>query len=362
MKPEGEIEPPPEKPVSAPAPARSRAGAARRGYGSSLLWPILGLGTLLLFNAIFSPGFFRLEILDGRLYGTLVDVLNQGSKVMLLAIGMTLVIATGGVDLSVGSVMAVAGAVSATLVTQTEIPFLAIVPMTLGLAALAGSSNGLLVAYAGIQPIVATLILMVAGRGIAMLITGGQIVTFEHKPFVFLGNGHFLGLPFTVMIVTLVFAFTWAITRKTAVGLFVEAVGDNETASRFSGINTRLVKMVVYAFSGMCAGVAGLIATSNIKAADSSRVGEMMELDAIFAVVVGGTALTGGRFSLAGSIIGALLIQTLTITMYNVGVPPAVAPVPKALVIVAVCLLQSARFRAHAHKLFLWRTAKGPGP
>jgi galactofuranose transport system permease protein len=110
--------------------------------------------------------------------------------------------------------------------------------------------------------------------------------------------------------------------------------------------------MSVYAFSGLCAGVAGLIAASNIKAADSSRVGEMMELDAIFAVVVGGTALTGGRFSLAGSIIGALLIQTLTTTMYNVGVPPAVAPVPKAIVIVAVCLLQSARFREQLQRLF----------
>ena len=318
---------------------------ARNGTLPAVFWPALGLVALLAFNFFFVPGFFRLQILDGRLYGTLIDILNQGSKVMLLAIGMTLVIATGGVDLSVGSVMAIAGAVAATLVTQTEIPFSAIVALTLVLTGFVGTCNGVLVAYAGIQPIIATLILMVAGRGIAMLITGGQIQTFEHKAFVFLGNGHFAGFPFTVTIVALVLLMTLLATRRTAVGLFLESVGDNQRAAHFCGINTRVVKALVYSFSGFCAGLAGLIATSNIKAADSSRVGEMMELDAIFAVVVGGTALTGGRFNLAGSVIGALLIQTLTTTMYNLGVSPAVAPVPKAIVIVAVCLLQSPRFR-----------------
>lgn len=319
--------------------------------GASLLWPVLGLLALLVFNAIYAPGFFRLELRDGHLYGTLVDILNQGSKVMLLAIGMTLIIATGGVDLSVGSLMAIAGAVAAVLVTQTTLPFAAIVGTTLALTAIAGTANGLLVAAVGIQPIIATLILMVAGRGIAMLITDGQIITFEHAPLVFIGNGHLFALPFTVTLVILALAATSLATRKTAIGLFLESVGDNEKAARYCGINTRLVKVVVYAFSGLCAGVAGLIATSNIKAADSSRVGEMMELDAIFAVVVGGTALTGGRFTLVGSIVGALLIQTLTTTMYNLGVPPAVAPVPKAIVIVAVCLLQSEKFRQHLVQL-----------
>ena len=148
-----------------------------------------------------------------------------------------------------------------------------------------------------------------------------------------------------VTIVVIVLLATLFATRKTAVDLFLESIGDNQRAAHFAGINTRVMKALVYSFSGFCAGIAGLIATSNIKAADSSRVGEMMELDAIFAVVVGGTALTGGRFSLVGSIIGALLIQTLTTTMYNLGVSPSVAPVPKAVVIIAVCLLQSGRFR-----------------
>ncbi len=325
--------------------------------GASLLWPVLGLVALLLFNAVYAPGFFRLEMRDGHLYGTLVDILNQGSKVMLLAIGMTLVVATGGVDLSVGSLMAIAGAVAAVLVTQTTLPFAAVLATTLALAAAAGAANGLLVAAVGIQPIIATLILMVAGRGIAMLITGGQIITFEHAPLVFVGNGHLLALPFTVTIVAVVLVLTLIITRKTAFGLFLESVGDNEKAARFCGIPTSFVKVIVYSFSGLCAGIAGLIATSNIKAADSSRVGEMMELDAIFAVVVGGTALTGGRFTLIGSIIGALLIQTLTTTMYNLGVPPAVAPVPKAVVIVAVCLLQSAKFREEVAQMFRRKAA-----
>jgi ribose/xylose/arabinose/galactoside ABC-type transport system permease subunit len=317
-----------------------------RFQGGGLVWALLGLLTLLAYDFVFVDGFFRLEIRDGHLYGTLIDILNQGSKTMLLALGMTLVIATGGVDLSVGSLMAISGALAAVLVTQTELSLAFIVPIALAATVLLGAFNGMLVSVAGIQPIVATLILMVGGRGIAMLITGGQIVTFEHAGFVYLGNGHFLGVPFTLTLVLLMLVTANLLMRRTACGLFVEAVGDNETASRFSGVSTKAVKLSVYGFSGLAAGLAGLIAASNIKAADSSRVGEMMELDAIFAVVVGGTALTGGRFNLLGSVIGALLIQTLTTTMITQGVPPAIAPVPKAIVIVAVCLLQSGKFRA----------------
>lgn len=325
--------------------------------GASVLWPVVGLLVLLLFNLIYAPTLYHLKILDGHLYGSLVDIFNQGSKVMLLSIGMTLVIASGGVDLSVGSVMAIAGAVAAVLITSTHSSFATAVTLALAISAAAGLCNGILVAFAGIQPIIATLILMVAGRGIAMLITDAQVITFTEKNFVYLGNGHLLGLPFTMTIVAAFLILTLLVTRKTAVGLFLESVGDNEKAARFCGINTRLVKVAVYVFSGFCAGMAGLVAASNIKAADSSRVGEMMELDAIFAVVVGGTSLTGGRFSLLGSIIGALLIQTLTTTMYNLGVPPAVAPVPKAVVVVAVCLMQSPKFREHISAIFSRRKA-----
>ncbi|HYE31612.1 MAG TPA: ABC transporter permease [Methylomirabilota bacterium] len=314
--------------------------------GGSLFWPAVGLGLLFIFNAIFASGFLNIEVRDGHLYGAMIDIVHQGAKVMLLAIGMTLVIGSGGVDLSVGSIMAIAGAVAAAMV-QANIGLPAALLAALGIACVAGLCNGLLVSVAGIQPIIATLILMVAGRGVAMLITNGQILTFENPGFVFLGNGHFLGLPFTLTVVLVTLALTLLLTRKTAIGLFLESLGDNERAARYSGVPTRLIKTLVYVFSGLCAGIAGLIAASNIKAADSSRVGEMLELDAIFAVVVGGTALTGGRFTLLGSILGALLIQTLTTTMYNLGVPPSVAPVPKAIVILAVCLMQSSKFREH---------------
>jgi simple sugar transport system permease protein len=321
------------------------AGKGRWFPGGPWRWPLAGLAGLLLFNLIFSTGFFHLEIRDGHVYGTLVDILNQGAKAMLLSMGMTLVIATGGVDLSVGSVMAISGATAATLTVRFGLPFPAAIAAALLAGTAAGAWNGLLVAFVRVQPIVATLILMVAGRGVAMLLTDGQIVTFEQPAFVYLGNGHLFGLPFTVTLVAIVLAATLAVIHRTAAGLFVESVGDNERAAALAGIDSRQVKLFVYAFSGLCASLAGLVATSNIKAADSSRVGEMMELDAIFAVVVGGTALTGGRFTLPGSLVGALLIQTLTTTLHNLGVEPAIAPVPKATVIVAVCLLQSSRFR-----------------
>lgn len=180
------------------------------------------------------------------------------------------------------------------------------------------------------------------------------------RDFGFWANGFVLGLPFAPLLVLALFLGSHFFLRRTAAGLFVEAVGDNETASRFAGLASVRVKTLVYVFCGACAGLTGVLAASNIRAADAYRAGENAELDAIFAVVVGGTALTGGRFSLAGTFLGAVLIQTLTATMYNLGVSPAVAPVPKALLIVAVSLLQSEKLRrmfARAGSLWKRRAA-----
>jgi galactofuranose transport system permease protein len=326
-------------------------------WWTSLVWPVTGLALLLLFNLAFTEGFFRVEVRDGRLYGVLIDILNHGSKVMLLSLGMALVIATGGVDLSVGAVMAITGAVAAQLINTEGIPFPVVIVASLCVALVAGAWNGLLVGAFNVQPIVATLILMVAGRGVAQLITGGQIITFTDPLLTYVGNGSLLGLPFPVLLSLAMLAVTILITRKTAIGLFIETVGDNQRASLYSGVNGASVKFFVYVFSGFCAGLAGLVAASNIKCADANHAGLFLELDAILAAVVGGTALTGGRFYLAGALVGALFIQTLTTTMYMRNVSADVAPVPKAIAILAVCLLQSAAFRRKAGSLLRRKTA-----
>ena len=326
-------------------------------WWTSLIWPVTGLALLLLFNLAFTEGFFRVEIRDGRLYGVLVDILNHGSKVMLLALGMALVIATGGVDLSVGAVMAITGAVAAQLINTEGIPFPVVIVVSLCAALLAGAWNGVLVGAFNVQPIVATLILMVAGRGVAQLITGGQIITFTDPLLTYVGNGSLFGLPFPVLLSLAMLAVTLLLTRKTAIGLFIETVGDNQRASLYAGVNGASVKFFVYVFSGFCAGLAGLVAASNIKCADANHAGLFLELDAILAVVVGGTALTGGRFYLAGALVGALFIQTLTTTMYMRNVSADVAPVPKAVAILAVCLLQSATFRRKTASLLRGKSA-----
>ncbi len=314
-------------------------------------WLLAGIVALLAVNLFADPGFLNLGWRDGHVYGVPIDILLQGSRTTLLALGMTLVIATGGVDLSVGSIVAISGAVCALVIGQGGGLVLTLAA-ALGVGALAGGVNGVLVARVGLQPIVATLILMVAGRGIAQLISGGQVIIFSHAGFEFLANGYLLGLPVAPLLVAAAFLATHFLLRKTAAGLFIEAVGDNETASRFVGLSAERIKALTYVFSGVCAGFAGVLTAANIRAADANRAGENAELDAIFAVVVGGTALTGGRFTLLGTFLGAVLIQTLATTMYYRGVPPAIAPVPKAIVIVAVCLIQSEELRARLRGVF----------
>jgi simple sugar transport system permease protein len=304
----------------------------------------------LFFNAVFTNGFFSFNVRDGRLYGSIIDILNRAAPVMLLALGMTLVIATGGVDLSVGAVMAITGASAALLLTKASLGVPAVILISLLVAMIAGIWNGTLVGVFKVSPIVATLILMVSGRGIAQLLTDGQIITFENKSFEFIGRGSFAGLPFTLTLALAVWLALTFLKSRTALGLFIECTGDNETASRYSGVNTHLVKLVVYSICSLCAGIAGLIVTTDIKAADANNAGLWLELDAILATVIGGTALTGGRFYLAGSLIGAILIQTLTTTILTRGVAVELTLVVKAVVVILVCLLQSEKFRAAVWK------------
>ena len=309
-----------------------------------LLWPLLALLALLLFDFTYIENFFRITVRDGNLYGSVIDILENAAPVLLLSIGMTLVIATGGVDLSVGSVMAICAAAAAQVVVAGHPAALAFA-VAMGVGLLAGAWNGALVSLLGIQPIVATLILMVAGRGIAHLVTGSQIITFTDPVYSFLGSGFLFRVPFSLSVVAVTLVATAVLVRKTALGLFIEAVGGNATASRYAGVNATGVKWMVYVFSGACACVAGLISAADINAADPNNNGLYMELDAILAVVIGGTALTGGRFSLPGSVIGALVIQTLTTTILTYGVAPEKTLVVRAAVVVVVCLLQSEGLR-----------------
>ncbi len=308
-----------------------------------LVWPLVALGALLLFDVLFTDGFARITIKGGHLYGSLVDVLKQASPVMLLSLGMTLVIATAGVDLSVGALVAIAGSVAAKLLAEQHWSLPPVVLAVLALCLVLGAWNGVLIGGLGVPPIVATLILMVAGRGIAQLLSGGQIITVERPAFTFIAGGYFLALPFPLAIEGAVLLITAGLTRGTAMGLFIESIGNNETetAGRFAGVNVRAVKMFVYVFCGLCAGAAGLIEASEIKAADANHAGLYQELDAILAVVIGGTSLSGGRFHLVGSLIGALIIQTLTTTILTRGVPVEYTLVVKAVVVLGVCLLQS---------------------
>jgi ribose/xylose/arabinose/galactoside ABC-type transport system permease subunit len=322
---------------------------------SRLFFPLVALFLILLFDFIFIPGFFNIENRNGNLYGSAIDILRNGSTVSLLAIGMTLVIATGGVDLSVGAVMAIAASVAGILMnpsalknevffvtdpTYTFQPLWVVIGAALLVAILCGLWNGVLVAYMRIQPMVATLILMIAGRGIAQLITNGLRVQITYRPYSLIGQGWFI-LPFSLYFVIVMLFITWLMTRKTAIGMFIESVGINFRSSYFSGISEKKIKLMVYAFCGFCAGIAGLVASSNVRTSDASNIGLFTELDAILAVVIGGTSMSGGRFSLLASVIGAMAMQAVTQSMYAIGVPAFALMAIKAVVVIIVILLFS---------------------
>ncbi|MBN2005193.1 MAG: ABC transporter permease [Anaerolineae bacterium] len=345
----------------------------RKFRESQLFWPLVAWALILIFDAIVEPGFFKLGIIEDpiygkHLYGNLVDIFNNGAPLMLVAIGMTLVIATGGVDLSVGAVIAISAAMGAVLInpalgnqlitndiltrnaTNTPLPLIILAGLAAG--TLCGLWNGLLVSRAKIQPMVATLILMVAGRGIAQLITNGQIMTIYYTPYFWFGNGYILGLPVSIYIVALVLLLAWILVRETAIGLFVESVGINAKSTFYSGINEKNVKLLAYAFCGFCGAIAGLILSSYVHSADGNNNGLNYELDAILSVVMGGTLMTGGRFSMLASVIGAVVIWTFTVTVYSLGVPANALLAAKAVLVLLVILLYSDYSRRLMNQLF----------
>lgn len=329
----------------------------RRIVKHRLFWPIAALVSLILVNTIARPQFVKITVQDDRLYGALIDILRNSAPLMLVSLGMTIVIATRGIDLSVGAIMAVSGAVALTIIDGSANPnnlgtvFVALVAALL-VSLVLGLWNGLLVSVLGIQPIIATLVLMLAGRGVALLITGGFITTVNSSPFEFVASGYVLMLPFAFFISVGAITALGLAERRTALGVLTEAVGINPEASRLAGVRSRGIIWSAYAASGVLSGIAGVIYASNIRAADANAAGQFIELYAILAVVLGGTSLMGGKFSIAGTVVGVLIIQTLNSTILFLGVPSAQSPVFFAVVVVIVVIVQSQQLHRFSRNLF----------
>lgn len=319
--------------------------------------PVGAMLLVLLIDWLIFPSFFEIRFVDGRLTGSFVDVLIRGAPVALLALGMAGVIATRGIDLSVGAVMAISGAVAAeTLAGGGQWSVAILYALAAGLAC--GLWNGLLVAYLKLQPIVATLVLMVAGRGIAQLVTGGQITTFNDPSFAALASGTLLGIPAPILIVAVAALLLTALIRWTALGLMVEAIGVNPRAAELVGVNTRIIILAAYALSGLTAALAGVIATADIRGADANNVGLWLELDAILVVVLGGASLLGGRLSYALTLAGAVTLQAVKTGILLAGFPPQMGLILMALMISVLLVVQAPAVRHWMQRRALRRAAR----
>ena len=285
---------------------------------------------LLAANIVFTPNFADFD--------NFRNILVQVAPTMLVAVGMTFVIATGGIDLSVGSIMAIA---SATAAVSLDYGSGAAILLALFTAAAIGAFNGFLISNFKIQPIIITLALLIAGRGIAQVISnGGQLIPFSNASFEYLGQGIITGIPFQIILLILVVALAIFVLRATIFGRYIIAVGGNEEAARLSGVRVNRTKILVYAMSGLLAGLAGLIYTARLGASDASKVGDGIELDAIAATVVGGTALTGGRATIIGTVIGALIMQIITTSFNMNGIKFSYSLVIKAAIILLAVYIQ----------------------
>jgi len=328
-------------------PETTTAAWLRSSAGHRAIWPLLALALILIVDGFVSPGFFTIRIVEGRLFGSLIDILYRAMPTAVVALGMAVVIGTKGIDLSVGSVIAICGAVITWRIHAGD-PHFVILLIALCVGLLCGLWNGFLVAVLDIQPIIATLILMVSGRGIGLMINlayGGTDPSFTSPLLQSLSVGHISVIPTRLVLGAAIFIALWALLRRTALGLFLEAVGGNSAAAELAGIDARLIKYAAYLICAFCAAWAGVVLTADTHTSDPVSVGLYIELDAILAVVIGGGSLSGGRIYLGTTIIGALVIQALTTSILTSGLPPEDNLVVKAVVVVAVLLLQSRNVR-----------------
>ena len=338
-----------------------------------LFLPIFCMILVLCVNMIYdvSQGrdfyeFFKIGIQNELLSGRLVNILNRGSEVAILAIGMTLVgSSSAGTDISGGSVMALSAGVCCTLLagaaapqaTALAVPLIVGVLAALVVGCVCGAFNGALVAYLNIQPMVATLILWTAARAIGLLVCNNLIVYVRNDAFAMFG-GYIGPVPTPLIIAAVCIAVVTVVLKKSALGLYIQSVGINKKASRIAGLNSQKIIFLCYVLCGLCAGIAGVVASSRITSADTNNIGLNFELDAILAVALGGNSLAGGKFNLAGSIIGAYTIQAITTTMYNLGVSSAVNPVFKAVIVIVIVAVQAPPVKAFFKKLSAKRQAE----
>ena len=323
---------------------------------SKITWAVVAELLILLVCLNIRIDFFSISLQPstGMLYGSLIDIINRSAEITIIGMGMTLVIALGGTDLSVGALVAVSGAFALKLMRwdptnplyqtpgdYTVYPYILVILVPLVVCLLMGTFNGFLVGQLGLQPIIATLILMVSGRGVAQILTNGKQFTTMYTPFRWIGQGSCLWLPTPIIITVVVVAVMMIFVRKTAFGTFVESVGINRSASRLSGINAKLVIFIVFAITGVLSGISGLIYSSRIMSNDSNNAGINYETDAILSVVIGGTSMSGGKFSLAGTIVGSIIIRTIITFVYYFGVSPESTMAFKAMIIAVIIVLQS---------------------
>ena len=302
---------------------------------------LVALAALLVLNVGITPNFLNMQ--------TLAVNASQVATIAIVAVGMTLVIASGGIDLSVGSVMAVAGALAPMIflsgwaVANPGLGLVASIVLPLLAAAACGLFNGVLIAHLGVQPIIATLIFFISGRGIAQVLTNGQLQTFTNPDFTWLGTGRILGLPVQGWIALAVTVVIALVVRRTIYGRYLLSVGGNERASVLAGAPVARVKIATYVIAATLAGLAGLIVVAQNSASDAARIGQLMELDAIAAAVVGGAALSGGRAPILGTLLGAIFIQLMGYTLIANGISDEMTLIVTAAIIAVAVWLQRGR-------------------
>ena len=345
----------------------------------NLLLPVVSLLLVMAVNIIHDAAiganplsFFMITLRQTTgngtiLYGRIIDILNRGSEVAILAIGMTLVVSSSaGTDISVGSVMSLCASFCCMLLagygvsstTTLAVPLIVGILGGIFIGVLCGMFNGTLVAYFHIQPMVATLILFSAARAIGLLLCNDLIVYVRNEAFGFFG-GYIGVIPTAFVIAALCIIVTSLFLKKTAMGMYIQSVGINPKASRIAGLNSKRMIFMTYTVCGLFAGIAGIVAASRITSADSNNIGLYFEMDAILSVALGGNSLGGGKFSLAGSIIGAYTIQAITTTLYALGVSSTQAPVFKAIIVILIVAIQAPPLRAFFKRRSAAKQVKG---